>query len=85
MTQRQQRTPDSSSSRFTEITPTDDATFTDQESRAIFVGVGGDINIDDETGTATVHKNVANGAILPLRSRRVRSTSTTATDIVFWY
>lgn len=49
----------------------------------IYVGVGGDISVETITGqTPIVFKNMASGTILPVRVKRVNSTSTTATDMV---
>lgn len=50
--------------------------------RAIFVGVGGDISVDFGTATAVIFKNIPAGTVLPIRPSRVRSTGTTATDLV---
>lgn len=65
------------------VTPADSdlATY----AKALWVGGGGDVavvpvlNADD---TPIVFKNVPSGSILPVAVRQVRSTSTTATDIV---
>lgn len=50
--------------------------------RALFVGVGGDVVAIDANGTAVTFKNVASGTILPIRTVRVNSTNTTATNLV---
>jgi hypothetical protein len=53
----------------------------------VYCGVGGNISVDPYQGgnTAVVFKGVAAGTILPVRVNRVRSTSTTATDLVAIY
>jgi len=55
-------------------------------TRALFVGVGGDVSVilrDDET--AVLLKNVPSGAMLPLRVKQVKSTDTTATNMIGLY
>lgn len=51
-------------------------------SRALYVGTAGDVSVVMLDGTSAVFKNVGNGAMLPIRVRRVKSTNTTATNIV---
>ena len=53
--------------------------------RGIYVGVGGDLNVDMLTGGTVLFKNVPTGAVLPIRVKRVRTTSTTATNMVGLY
>lgn len=51
--------------------------------KAVFVGTGGNIAMRGPDDTVdTVWKNVANGQILPFRPRYIRSTLTTAADII---
>jgi hypothetical protein len=67
------------------VTPSD-STDLATPARALYVGTGGNVALDDGDGhTAVVFKNVASGAVLPVRAVRVRATSTTATDIVALY
>ncbi len=55
-------------------------------SRALYVGVGGDVSVQMAgTGTAIVFKNVPTGTTLPIRINRVNSTATTATNMVALY
>ncbi len=50
-------------------------------TRALWVGVSGDVSVEMKTsGTALVFKNAQ--GLLPYRVTRVNSTNTTATDIV---
>lgn len=52
----------------------------------VFVGVGGDVSVDTYGGqAAVVFKNVPGGSFLPVRVNRVRSTSTTATSMLYCY
>lgn len=67
------------------VTPSDSTELT-YTSRALYVGVGGNISVEmAKTGDAVIFKNVPTGTILPVRVTRVNSTSTTATDIVSIY
>lgn len=55
-------------------------------SRAIYVGVAGDVSVQmAKTGTAIVFKAVPAGSILPIRVTRVNLTGTTATNMVSLY
>ena len=50
-------------------------------TRALWVGVSGDISVEmKSSGSAIVFKNVQ--GLIPLRVTRVNNTATTATDIV---
>ena len=62
------------------ITP-DDSNDLARNTRALFVGVTGNINVDMVGGQTVLFSNVPVG-IFPIRVKRVRSTSTTATSIV---
>jgi len=63
-------------------TPSDATTFTQQT--ALFVGVGGDVNVTPwgSRGSQVLFKNVPSGTFMPIQVSQVYSTSTTATDIV---
>lgn len=62
------------------VTPSDsnDLTFT---SRALYVGVSGDVRVLTAGGSTVTFTNVAEG-LLPMRVSRVLSSGTTAADIV---
>jgi hypothetical protein len=62
------------------ITPNDDADLT-SVTRALYVGAGGDVGVVLVSGASVLLRNVGDGAVLPLRARRVLET-TTAEDIV---
>lgn len=69
-----------------EVVTPDNTTELTNVSRALYVGVGGDVSVQMAvTGTAIVFKNVPTGTILPIRIRRVNSTATTATNMVSLY
>lgn len=64
------------------ITP-DDTTDLTRIPKALWVGIGGDVNVQGVNNAAPVlFQNVPNGFILPVRARRVLATNTTATGIV---
>ena len=64
-----------------EVTPNDGVDLT-STTRALYVGVGGDVKVDMHgTGTVTF-VGVSAGSLLPVRVDRVYSTGTTATSIV---
>ena len=66
------------------ITPDDDVDLPNT-TRAIFVGVGGDITVNMAgTGAAVEFLNVASGSILPVQVTRVLE-ATTATDMLALY
>ena len=57
-----------------------------QASRALYVGVAGDISVEMlGSGSAIIFKAVPAGTILPIQVTRVNSTSTTATNITALY
>ena len=64
------------------ITPHD--TNTIRATRAIYVGVAGDITLQHEAGTNVLYSNVPVG-VLPVTAVRVMSTATTATNMVAMY
>ena len=73
---------DSPASRGAAVTPSDD-TDLGSMAKALFIGTGGDVTVKmRDAGTTLTFKNVADGAILPVRVSRVMATDTTATDIV---
>lgn len=67
------------------VTPSD-STDLPRIARALYVGVSGNISvICEDGGTAVTFTGLSAGQILPVRVKRVRSTSTTATSIVALY
>lgn len=50
--------------------------------RALFIGTAGNVAVVTEDGTAITYKNLSNGQILPVRTKRVNLSNTTAADIV---
>lgn len=68
------------------VTPHDTNALTNGAPKALFVGTGGNITMQGKDGAADqVWKNVANGQIIPFRALYIRSTGTTAADILALY
>lgn len=64
------------------ITP-DNSTAITFATRAIYVGTGGDITLRGANSPADVLlKAVPTGSVLPIRTKYVRATGTTAADLV---
>jgi hypothetical protein len=63
------------------ITPNDGADIANT-SLALWVGGAGNLNVDLADGGTVLVSGIPAGTLLPLRVKRVRSTSTTATLIV---
>ena len=51
-------------------------------SRAIYVGVAGDLSVEMQSGQIVVFQGVQSGSILAIRALKLRQTGTTATGIV---
>lgn len=66
------------------VTPSDSTNLANGDCRAIYVGVSGDITLDTPNQTSVLFKAVPVG-ILPVVTRRVRATGTTATNLVALY
>ncbi len=66
------------------VTPSDAADLA-AETRALYVGAGGDIAVVLASGDAVTLSGVISGSLLPLRATRVKATGTTATQIVGLY
>jgi hypothetical protein len=75
-------TPTAPSERCFAIVP-DDANDVDHGTKAIFIGVGGDVSLVSVRGEQPVlFRNIPSGSILDVRVRAVKASGTTATDIV---
>ena len=66
---------------FEPVTPSNSKSIS-RNARALWVGTGGDVVALNAAGQAVTFKNVPDGSILPIATKRVNSTGTTATDIV---
>ena len=71
------------------ITPNDSTDLPLGVCRGIYVGVTGDISIDDLSGEAAgesvVFVGVIGGTVLPVQTARVNATGTDATSLVALY
>jgi len=66
-----------------EVVVPHDTTNLAKTSRALYVGVGGDVSVEMAgTGSAIVFTGVLAGTVLPIRVTRVNATGTTATNMV---
>jgi hypothetical protein len=65
------------------VTPSDTANHGDV--RGLFIGGEGNLAVVTAAGNTVVFTGVLAGSILPVRCTQVRSTSTTATNIVALY
>lgn len=63
------------------VTPADGSDIS-PEASALFIGGAGDVSVHVMDGSTVTFVGVAAGSILPVRVKRVLSTSTTATNIV---
>ena len=70
-----------SHTRAAAVTPSDSVDLTNAAA-ALWVGGAGNVNVDTVDGATVLFSGVAAGTLLPVRVKRVRSTSTTATLIV---
>lgn len=65
------------------ITPSDSATL--KPTKGLYVGVSGNVSVVLEGGSAVVFTNLASGMIHPIAVKQVKSTNTTATNILAVY
>ncbi len=75
---------DTPSRRYAAIT-TSDATNLTELTKALFIGVAGNVVVVGLDDVPVTFKNCQAGSILPVRAKRVNATNTTATDIVGLY
>ena len=65
------------------VTPHDSNPIGEYQCRALYVGVGGDLNVQLEgDDSPTLFVSVPSGSILPIKADIVYATSTTAASIV---
>lgn len=66
------------------VTPSDTVDFTKQDGeypRALYIGGAGNVTVVRPDGTAVLFTALPVGTLLPIKTRRVNSTATTATPI----
>lgn len=66
------------------VTPSDSTDLTNP-ARALYIGTAGNVTLVTIGGSVITFSNVQSGSVLPVRTTRVNSTSTTATNIVALY
>jgi hypothetical protein len=66
------------------VTPNDGVDLTNI-ARALYIGTGGDVKITTAGGDTVTLNDVQGGSILPIRTKRVFSTGTTASNMVAIY
>jgi len=67
------------------VTPSDSTDITGSNANTpatLFVGVGGNIEVITLGGSTLLLKNIPSGSFMPIQVTRVRSTNTSASDIV---
>lgn len=69
---------------FVLVTPSDVADLT-VPLAAFYVGTGGDLTVVSESGNEVTFANIQSGQFLPIRAVRVKTTGTTASDILALY
>lgn len=80
------RSPTTPATRLRAVTPHASNDLPDGICKALFVGTGGNVEVlAEDDSAAVIMKNVASGAIVPVRAKAVRVANTTATDIVAMY
>lgn len=67
------------------VIPNDSTDLTNGITKGIYVGVSGNLSITMADGTNVQFVNLASGIIHPIQCKRVRSSSTTATNILAVY
>ena len=67
------------------VTPADGSDLPLAPTRALYIGVAGDVVVDTLGGDSTITFKAAPVGVLPVRVKRVRSTGTTATNILALY
>lgn len=67
---------------FRPVTPSDTVAIKGGPARSLYVGVTGDVVAINENNVAVTFKAVPAGAVLPVATKRVNATGTTATDLV---
>lgn len=73
------RSPSDPASDAFPVTPSDAAVIL---TRALYVGVTGNVTVTTVSGLDVQFTAVPAGTILPVRCKKVKATGTTATDIV---
>lgn len=78
------QTIDSPARSLVAVSPSDSADLS-FVTKALWIGVGGNVQVIDMGGTTTILVGCQAGQIIPVRVARVMATNTTATSIVAMY
>jgi hypothetical protein len=70
-----------SARRLLTVTPSD-STVLPEDVRCLYVGTGGDVAVVDAFGNDVTFSSVPSGMLLPVQVVKVKSTGTTASNIV---
>ena len=76
--------PSAPATRVLAVTPHDTNPLA-EIPKALYVGTGGALVLQGVSGTDATLTNVADGSILPIRTKFIRATGTTAANIVALY
>ena len=67
------------------VTPNDGSDLPIGICRALYIGSAGDVSIVDLSDETIVFVGVVAGSVLPVQTKRVNATATTATNIIALY
>jgi hypothetical protein len=67
---------------FRTVTPSDTYPIKGGPARALYVGGAGNVAAINENGVAVTFAAVPAGAVLPIATKRVNATGTTATNLI---
>ena len=67
------------------VTPADSDFANGVQARGLYIGTGGDVSVVTTGGETVTFANVGSSTILPVSVKQVRSTGTTATNILGLY
>jgi hypothetical protein len=67
---------------FATVAPNDSTDLPGGQARAFYVGTGGTLALQNNAGVTVSFPSVNGGSILPVSSRRVLATGTTASNII---
>jgi hypothetical protein len=64
------------------VTPSDATDLTEGYTDGIYIGSSGNLSVVDGAGATVTFTSLAAGVVHPIRTRRIRSTGTTALAII---
>jgi len=78
-------TADATVSAYRGVALTKSDTAVIPNTKGLHIGVGGDIAVTMNDGSIVTYKNCISGLVYPYQITQLRSTNTTATDVVALY